>query len=331
MDLSIIIVNYKVKELLRDSLHSIAEQTKEISYEVIVVDNNSSDGSQEMLKGEFPEVTLIANKINLGFAGANNQGIEVSQGRYVLLLNPDTIVLDRALEKLVKYMDYHPEAGIVGPKLLNADRSLQLSCGSAPNLWNMFCAHLYLNRIFPKTRFFDSYKHGYGWNYNAISEVDWVSGACLMVRREVIEDIRPLDEGFFLAFDEGDFCKRAKAAGCHIHYYPQVRIIHLVGQATKKVPQTRIYNYRSALRYFRKHHSLPAVFLLKGIFTLSLTVKSVINLVFFLICPGKRQGILYNLGAYQSAFKEVITCGNRDSCSLSVFVKDRKKGKNGYG
>ncbi|MDI6791423.1 MAG: glycosyltransferase family 2 protein [bacterium] len=311
MDLSIIIVNYKVKELLRDSLHSIAEQTKEISYEVIVVDNNSSDGSQEMLKGEFPEVTLIANKINLGFAGANNQGIEVSQGRYVLLLNPDTIVLDGALEKMVQYLDYHPEAGIVGPKLLNADRSLQLSCGSAPNLWNMFCAQFHLNEIFPHLRFFDSYRYGYWWDYHAAGEVDWVSGACLMVRRKVIKDIGPLDDGFFLYFEEGDFCKRTKEVGCQIHYCPQARLFHLVGQATKKVRRTRIDNYRSALRYFRKHHSWLQVLFLKGIFTLSLTIKSVVSFISFLIYPEERGDILYNLGVYRSAFREMMVSGGK--------------------
>ncbi len=254
MDLSIIIVNWKVKDLLEKCLRSIFLQTKNISFEVFVVDNNSADGSVEMVREKFPQVNLTASAENLGFAKGNNLAIKKSRGRYVLFLNPDTEILDNALEKMIRFMDAHPECGIGGCKLLNSDLSLQPSVRAFPDLASQIFILLKIHNFLSHSKAIYRYLAG-GFNYEKTQEVDQVMGAFMMIRREVIEKIGLLDETFWLWYEEVDFCKRAKEAGFKILYTPEARIIHLYGQSFKQalsVPKQKVLN-RSLAYYFKKH------------------------------------------------------------------------------
>lgn len=254
MDLSIIIVNWKVKDLLEKCLRSIFEQTKNISFEIFVVDNNSGDGSVEMIQAKFPQVNLTASAENLGFAKGNNLAIKKARGRYVLLLNPDTEILDNALEKMVRFMDAHPECGIAGCKLLNPDLSLQPSVRAFPSFASQIFILLKIHHLFPHSKAMYKYLVQ-DFDYEKTQEVDQVMGAFMMIRREAIEKIGLLDEKFWIWFEEVDFCKRAEAAGFKILYTPEAKIIHLYGQSFKQamgVKKQKNFN-RSLSYYFKKH------------------------------------------------------------------------------
>ena len=254
MDLSIVIVNWKVKDLLEKCIQSIFEQTKDISFEVFVVDNNSGDGSAEMVREKFPQVDLTASPENLGFAKGNNLAIKKAQGKYVLLLNPDTEILDNALGKMVKFMDANPECGIAGCKLLNPDSSLQPSVRAFPDLTSQLFILLKIHHLLPHSK--TMYKYlVQDFDYKKIQEVDQVMGAFMMIRREVIDKIGLLDEKFWIWFEEVDFCKRAKAAGFKILYTPETKIIHHFGQSFKQamgVKKQKDFN-RSLSYYFKKY------------------------------------------------------------------------------
>jgi len=266
MKLSIIIVSYNTKQLLADCIDSIGKILYNFSYEIIVVDNNSADGSVEMIKSKYSHVKLIANNYNVGFAKANNQGLEHSSGEYVLMLNSDTIVLRNAIGTLVDFLDNHSDTAICGPKLLNSDLTLQLPCRRAfPRFINSFSYFSGLSKLFPKSRIFGSYLMTY-MDSNIDHEVDAVSGACLMVRRNVLKQIGGLlDEAFFMHFEDIDLCFRAKKFGYKVYYVHNAEVIHLKGQSSKiKSSRVTRYFFDSALIYFRKNYKSenPAAYLL---------------------------------------------------------------------
>jgi len=257
LDLSVVIVNWNVRELLRRCLRSVLASGRlgGLAMEVIVVDNASSDGSAEMVREEFPEVRLIANEENLGFTGANNQGIAASRGRYLLLLNPDAEVLGDALGAMVDYMDAHPDVGALGPMLLNPDGSVQSSRRRFPTLATAFLESTIFqwelsrdNRILRRYYVLDRPD-------DEVQEVDWVTGACILMRREALEEVGPLDEGFFMYSEELDWCRRARERGWKVVYLPTARVVHYGGKSSEQVvPFRHIQFQRSKVRYFCKHH-----------------------------------------------------------------------------
>jgi N-acetylglucosaminyl-diphospho-decaprenol L-rhamnosyltransferase len=256
--LSIVIVNWNVRDLLRRCLHSIMYNfqlpTSNFQIEVIVVDSASSDGSVAMIEEEFPQVRLIANSENVGFTVGNNQGIAVSQGRYILLLNPDTEVVGGALATMVEYMDGHPQVGVLGPQLLNPDGSIQSSRRRFPTMSTAFFESTILQQWFPHNRVI---RHYYIADRpdDEVQEVDWVTGACLLARRETIEQVDLLDEGFFMYSEELDWCRRIKAQGWKVIYLPTARVIHYGAQSSEQVKSFQYIQFqRSKIRYFRKHH-----------------------------------------------------------------------------
>jgi N-acetylglucosaminyl-diphospho-decaprenol L-rhamnosyltransferase len=272
-DISIIIVNWNTRELLRECLRSIGRDQGSgvrssqgtaapslttdswpLTPEIIVIDNASADGSAEMVEREFPTVWLIVNESNLGFARANNRGIAASRGRYVLLLNSDTVATPDALEMLVAFMDAHPEAGVVGPRLLRPDGTAQpYAFGGDPTLG--YLLRRGFNRLLRRRYLHD-------WGTNAVQEVDWVSGACLMARRAAIEQAGSLDEAMFMYFEDNEWCLRIRDAGWKVYYDPQAAIVHLGGQSLAKNPAAR-QAYSESLRYFyRKHYSRATQMLL---------------------------------------------------------------------
>ena len=254
MDVSIIIVNWKVKDLLEACLRSVYKETQGVNFEVFVVDNDSGDGSVEMVKEKFPQVNLTASKDNLGFAKGNNIVAKHAKGRYVLLLNPDTEVLDNAIGKMVEFMDSHPECGISGCKLLNPDLTHQPSVRRFPTFSSQALILLKLHHLFPKTKAMHDYL-AEDFDYDKIGEADQVMGAFFMIKREVVEKIGLLDETFWIWFEEVDYCKRAKEAGFKIFYTPEAKIVHHFGQSFKQVYNVQKQkNFNKSLTYYFKKH-----------------------------------------------------------------------------
>ena len=256
-DLSVIIVNWNAKELLAACLESLFADGEEVTMELFVVDNASSDGSVEMVQTRFQEVMLIANAENLGFARAANQAIRRSRGRYILLLNPDTLVMKDALPRMVRFLDRQPLIGALGAKILTPNGSIDFRGGRRfPTPLTEFFDQARISKIFPSSRIFNRYLMGY-WDHNDSREVDLLSGACMMVRRETIEEVGPLDEDFFLYGEDVEWCYRIKKAGWKIFYYAEAQIIHLGGGSTKRYPKSLgIEQMRSINLFFKKRYGV---------------------------------------------------------------------------
>jgi len=255
LDVSIIIVAWNVRQLLHDCLKSVYDQTEGIDFEVIYVDNASEDGSVEMVAEQFPKVLIIENRENQGFIKANNQGIEISEGRYVLLLNSDTIVLDNAIAKTIKFANEHPEAAVVGCRVLNPDMTLQRTSAMYHSLLNMFLSATYLYKIFPKSRFFGREAMTW-WDFNDVKEVEVVYGCFSLVRRKAIDQVGLMDPRYFVFGDDPDWCYRFSKAGWKIMFTPDARIIHYGGQTTKQMARTfRLQLHGSQLIFMKLHRS----------------------------------------------------------------------------
>jgi N-acetylglucosaminyl-diphospho-decaprenol L-rhamnosyltransferase len=253
IDLSIIIVSWNVRDLLRDCLCSVDQGRGGLNLEMIVVDGASSDGSPEMVKKEFPWVNLIPSAENLGFPRGNNLGIKESKGRYILLLNPDTVVLGDALPQMVRYLDRNLGVGGLGAQLLNPDRTIQSSRRRFPTFWTAIFESTWLQDFAPASIMRRYYVQDLPEDEPV--DVDWVTGACLMVPRRVIDHVGLLDEAYFMYSEELDWCRRIKEAGWRIVYLPQARIIHYIGKSSEQAVTERHINFqRAKLRYFRKHH-----------------------------------------------------------------------------
>ena len=254
MILSIIIVSYNVREFLEQALLSIQRATCNLSSEIFVVDNNSMDGSAEFVRRSFPEVKLLANAENLGFAAANNLALDQASGRYICLINPDTIVQEDTFTTLISFCEKHPEAGAVGCKILNSDGTLQLACRrSVPTPWVAFSKIIGLARLFPRSPLFGRYNLTY-LDENQVSEVEAISGSCMLLRKEVIDQVGKLDESFFMYGEDLDFCFRIHSAGWKIFYVPQTRIIHFKGESSKRSPFEQRRLFYEAMRLFVRKH-----------------------------------------------------------------------------
>jgi len=222
--------------------------------EIIVVDNASADGSREMVEAEFPEVKLIANDFNLGYAAANNQALRVARGKYALLLNPDTVVRADTLEALTKCAEAHPEAGAIGCKLLNPDGSHQLSCRSFPTPATLLFDALKLGKLFPRSPSLARYRMSY-WNYDTFREVDQPAGSALLLRLKALDRVGLMDEQFDIFFNDVDLCYRLKQAGWKIYFCPQARLIHYLGASTSQVKRKMILKSGEAMaQFYRKHY-----------------------------------------------------------------------------
>lgn len=254
MKLSIIIVNWNTEDLLRQLLTMVYRYVMGFDYEVIVVDNHSVDGSVAMLKKEFPQVRLIANDDNLGFAKANNQGMVVASGGYLMLLNSDIILNDNSIGTLVNFLDTHLDVTMVGPRLLNKDGTFQHACRrNLPNPINSFFHVFGFTKIFKHSKLISDYKRQHD-DPNATGPTEAISGAAMMFRREFYESCGGLDENFFFYGEDIDFCKRVHDSGGKIVYVSDAKIIHLGGESTKKRRRSALSNFYDAMwRYYRKH------------------------------------------------------------------------------
>ncbi len=270
IDVSIIIVNWNTRQLLLDCLAALPAATAGCEAEIWVVDNGSRDGSVAAVAAQFPDVFIIANPDNRGFATANNQAIRASSGRYVFLLNSDTIAQPGSITRLVRFLDTHPAVGVVGPQLLNADGSLQPSWARFPNLLTELTGK--------KIRWRRPYSTSDG---TLAYETDWLDGAAMLLRRSVIRQVGMLDESYFMYTEEVDWCYRIKRAGWRICYLPAASIIHFGGQSSKQaVTRMKAELYFSKLRFFAKHYGWLTTLLLSAglqfIFLGKATIGSII-------------------------------------------------------
>jgi len=274
-NLSIIVLSWNVRDLLRECLASLPLNDEQV--EIIVVDAASADGSAEMVRAEFPAVQLLAQTENLGYTRGNNLGLRAAQGRYLFVLNPDTEVVGGALEQMTAYMDAHPQVGALGPQLIDPDGAAQSTRRRFPTLATAFFESTWLQPLAPRS-LLDRY-YALDLPADVVSQVDWVMGAAVLVRREAYAQVGGLDEGFFMYSEEVDWCRRLKAAGWQVVYFPPARIIHHIGRSSEQVPAaTHIRFNASKVRYIRKYHGALAAlalrwFLLTG-FALQLALEA---------------------------------------------------------
>ncbi|HLK14495.1 MAG TPA: glycosyltransferase family 2 protein [Fimbriimonadaceae bacterium] len=253
LELSVTICSWNTCADTRACLDSLGALRQECAFEVIVVDNGSTDGSADMIAGEFPWVRLIRSEVNLGFTGGHNACLAQREGPDALVLNSDTVVHAGALRTLVDYSRAHPEVGIIGPKLLNPNGSLQFSCRRFPNPVAALFRNTFVGRLFPNNRWTRDYLMA-DWTHDEPRQVDWVSGAALYVTKHAIETVGVLDEAYFMYCEDVDWCFRAHRAGLDVTYLPTAVITHAIGTSSSKAANRMIVRFhRSMLRFYRKN------------------------------------------------------------------------------
>lgn len=302
--LSIVIVSYNTRELLSQCLGSIYQSDFQDGLEVFVVDNGSSDGSAQLVRDKYPQVSLMANQRNVGFAAANNQALKQVSGEFILLLNPDTVLARDACESMVKFLQAHSEVAAVGAKLIGPEGDVQRSWGSFPNLAGHIFDYLLFGNLWSRLSPMPSKKESF--------EIDWVSGAALMVKQEVIEKVGVLDECFFMYAEEKDWCWRMKKAGWKIYYLPRAQVVHYGEASTSQVvSKMHVEFYRSQLKFLSKHYGKIYRCLLRSVMAVGALER-------FLVWGAIR---VFSLGQYQVAkqrtkayFKILkLLCGGKTS------------------
>ena len=279
-DVTVSIVSLNTCDLLRDCLASLYRNTGPLTVEVIVVDNHSEDATRLMLETEFPLVRLIQLERNEGYTRPMNLGLRAGQGRYLMQLNPDTLVQPNMLEQLVAFMEAHPKAGICTPKVLNRDGTLQKQCRrSAARPWDVITYFSGLSRLFPHSRLFGRYLMTY-LDENETNLVEAVSGSCMLIRRAVLEGIGYLDEDYFAYQEDADFCFRAREAGWEIYYVPAASVIHYGGKGGSGFQSYRgiVQWHRSYYLYYRRHLARDYFFLVNWLMYLGMGIKLAFNL-----------------------------------------------------
>lgn len=274
MDLSIVIVNWNAKDYIDRCISSLIENIKDIDYEIIVVDNASSDGSVELIRSKYDEVTLMESDLNLGFAKGNNVGINQASGKYIALINSDISIHNNCFRLLIDFMDHNKDVGLCGPKILNSDHTLQLSCRKLPTLWNVFCSTFALNKVLKYFRiyegsFMDQSEH------DRIKEVEVLSGCFWFSRKKAVDEIGLLDERFFMYAEDIDWCLRFHESSWKIIYYPDAEAVHYGGASSGNAPIRFYVEMQKAIfQYWRKHYSTGA----NTIFTIIFIVHQLIRI-----------------------------------------------------
>jgi GT2 family glycosyltransferase len=292
-DLSVVIVNWNTKELLLNCIESFYRTTKGLTFEIFVVDNGSQDGSVDSVRRTFPEIELIQNQENLGFARANNDALRKSTGRYALLSNTDVILKDGAIEALAEFMDRNPDVGIAGGQLLNGDGSKQNSFDNFPSLATEVINKSLLRIFFP-TRYPSKRV-----NYSSPIDVHSVIGACMIVRSQAIREVGLLDEDYFFFMEETDWCYRMKRRGWRVCHVPRAEIIHLQGKTAHVVrDKAKIEYYRSLYLFFKKHRGIAESVLLKSCLFSRFCVDFLLTLFSCLLTAFRRERFKRRLGIY---------------------------------
>ncbi|MDD5687527.1 MAG: glycosyltransferase family 2 protein [Elusimicrobia bacterium] len=273
-ELSINIVNYNNRQYLLDCLKSIYENIHRVKFSVLVIDNNSTDNSTNLIQNKYPLVKILKNEKNIGFAKAHNIGFKLTDAKYILILNPDTLVVDDSIEKMVEYLEQNSKVGIVGPKILNPDRSLQYTGTKYPNNMNLLFETFFLDKFFPNSKLFGRHKGIYD-SYSETAQKEYLQGSCLMMKKQVLADIGFFDEIYFMYFEETDLCYRANKKDWQICRLGNTSIVHFGGGETGFYDEFRIYQYyKSMLLFYEKHYSGVSIYILKSI----LFVRTIIRL-----------------------------------------------------
>ncbi|HXH22586.1 MAG TPA: glycosyltransferase family 2 protein [Dehalococcoidia bacterium] len=251
--LSFVIVSFNAREHLRRCLRSLFRHQRG-AFEVVVVDNDSRDGSADMVAREFPAVRLIRSTVNRGFSAGANLGASEARGDVIVFLNPDCELSDDAFSAAAAYLRSHPEAGALGIKIVDPDGRLQLSVRRFPDLTaSLFNRYSLLTRLFPGNPLSRRYLMT-DWSHDEIAEVDWVSGACLVTTRATLKNVGSFDEGYFWGFEDVDFCQRVHRAGLKVIYFPQTKVTHEIGASARTVPsKALIARHRGMWRYYRAY------------------------------------------------------------------------------
>lgn len=273
MKLSVVVINWNDLGVLKDCLKSIYDETKDTEFEVVISDNGSEDDSVKWVQENYPQARIVENGENLGFGKGNNRGIEAARGDYVLILNPDTVILDRALDKWVAWADQHSDAGAFGCRVLNPDMSDQQPARPIPTVFGYFLAALCIR--FPG-RFLKSWETDVypGWDGTSEREVGYQSGCCVMFRGDVLRELDGFDERFFYHYEETDLCYRCWKMGRPIRFFPGAEIIHLGGQSVGRFPiRFELEKYRNRYRFFYKHYGEKGVRRMRKISLLSLYLR----------------------------------------------------------
>lgn len=293
--LSIVIVNWNTGRLLAECLETIYAQTLREAFEVIVVDNASSDGSATSAGQEFPQAKIILSQANLGFAAGNNLAIRQSSGNQALLLNPDTRLKPGALQTMLDFQLAHPRSGAAGPRLLNPDGSLQPSCSPEPSLRGELMRLFHLKGVRQ-----DGYYAMQDWDLEMPRKVDTLLGACILVRREALDEVGLMDEGFFMYSEEVDLCTRLRKSGWELYWLPRAEVIHYGGQSTRLVVEEMFLNlYQAKVQYFRKHHGALPAFQYKLILLAAGLARVSMSPVAWFEPEERRKEHLFLIGQYQ--------------------------------
>jgi GT2 family glycosyltransferase len=259
VDASIVIVSYNTCQILDECIASIENETT-VKHEVIIVDNASTDNTCRMLRDKYPYVTLIENDHNVGFARANNQGFSIASGKYFFMLNPDTVILDGAIDKLVDFMEHNDNVGICGPRNIGRDGQLQYNCDHFPSVWNTLWVYGNLINRYPRVRMFRKSRMQY-WDYGEMRDVERIAGCSLMIKSNVYKKLSGLDNKFFMYFEETDLCYRARRSGYRIVYLPSASILHYGGESSFTQTEQPVldktissYYLRSQYYFYRKNY-----------------------------------------------------------------------------
>ena len=314
MDISVVILSWNDKQYLEVCLQSLIEARPARIMEIIVVDNASTDGSPEMVAAMFPEVKIIRNAQNLGFPRGNNIGVKASRGKYVYLLNSDIKVFPGCLDALADYLDQNSRVGMVGPKILNRDLTHQSSCRRFPTLWNNFCSATGLARIFAGARLFSG-EHMFYFKGDRTLDVDVLVGCFWTIRREAVNEIGLLDEGFFMFAEDLDWCKRFWEAGWRVAFCPAAEAIHFRGGSSTKKDAVwlAVTQQRSVLRYWEKHHGAMANLGIRFLVFIHQNARWAVALASYFVQPSKRKDS-------QNRMQVAV------ACLRNLFLRDNSAG-----
>jgi GT2 family glycosyltransferase len=288
-EITIIIVSWNVQELIVNCIKSIFEKTRENKFELIVVDNYSTDMSVKVVKSVFPQVTVIENSSNVGYSRAINSAILKSSGEYILILNPDTVIADDICKIFINFMKMNLNVGAVGGKAILPNGSIDYcSARNLPSMLSQIFELTYLSKIWPQNRILGRYDMKY-WDHNSARKVEFLSGQLIMIRRKVIDNIGPLDENFFLYYEDADLCRRVLRAGWDIQYLPEATIIHYESQSVKGHPARKelyLEMFRSMLKYHKKHEGAIAATALRILIFVSYSIRALLSWCMYLFSSG---------------------------------------------
>lgn len=297
VDISFIIVNWNTRNILMDCLDSIYKTVTDIEWEIYVVDNNSTDGSQAEVKKRFPEVKLIENETNTGFGYANNQALRIMQGRFAVLLNSDAVLKENSVKRLLAFMTTTPSAGIAGVQLLNDDGSRQNSIDNFPSteteIFNKSILRLFFPGKYPSKNM----------SYKDPIEVDSVIGACMIVSKEAMDDVGVFDEDYFIFLEETDWCFRMNKKGWKVYHVPDAEVFHLSGHSKKRTPwRSQIEYYISLYKFFRKNRAPLSCLTLRILKPCKIFINLILNILGNLITLFQKEGLRNRLLKYYKLF-----------------------------